>query len=413
MVDQLTEKNYPTNLGSSPSHLTNLVFAVFRRALGEIDYGNIRVILPNRQQQTFGSNPSDKTVTLDIKTARTLFRSLSRGSLGFAESYMLGEWETDDLDRLFTIFLKNADHYRGGKGVFRQRILDKLFHRLRRNTRVGARKNIEAHYDLGNTFYKRWLDKNMFYSSACFDNEDWDLDQAQLHKCRLILDQLHLQSNHKLLEIGCGWGSFAKMAAESHQVDITGITLSKEQLEYARTSAGNAGLDRTCSIQLQDYRDVSGTYDRIVSIEMIEAVGREHWADYFKILHDRLTEDGIAVIQGITIAESWYEQYCRRPDFIQRYIFPGGFLPTKKIIFEYAQDAGFKVEMSRNFGQCYARTLEIWKQRFLAEWPEILQLGFDMKFKRMWEYYLSYCAAGFRHGSIDVGLYRLTKQETV
>ena len=397
-------------MGSSPSPLANIVFAVFRRALGDINYGNIRIILPNRQQQTFGSNPSDKTVTVDIKTARTLFRSLSRGSLGFAESYMLGEWETDDLDRLFTIFLKNADQYRGGRGVFRQRILDKLFHRLRRNTRVGARKNIEAHYDLGNTFYERWLDKNMFYSSACFDSDDLDLEQAQLQKCRTILDLLRLNPKDRLLEIGCGWGGFAKLAAERHPVDITGITLSKEQLDYARHSAREAGLESRCAFHLQDYRDVSGTYDRIVSIEMIEAVGRENWSDYFRILHDRLTENGVAVIQGITISESWYEQYCRRPDFIQRYIFPGGFLPTKQVIFEQAQSAGFNVEMSKNFRECYAKTLDIWKKRFLAEWPEIVQLGFDTKFKRMWEYYLSYCAAGFRHGSIDVGLYRLTKQ---
>ncbi|MGI9570888.1 MAG: class I SAM-dependent methyltransferase, partial [Desulfobulbia bacterium] len=270
-------------------------------------------------------------------------------------------------------------------------------------------RNITQHYDLGNQFYQTWLDDSMTYSSALFDSPvNSNLGEAQTAKFQRIVDELQLTADDTLLDIGCGWGSFAKYAAKSTGASVTGITLSSEQLRYARKSQ-NSDSNIHCNFLLKDYRDLEGEYSKISSIEMIEAVGKENWKNYFKILYERLSENGTAVIQAITINEDWYEEYCRRPDFIQRFIFPGGFLPTSRTIFENASAAGFTVENSLSFGDSYATTLQHWREHFQNAWPQIRNLGFDNEFKRMWEYYLTYCAAGFEYGSIEVGLFRLTK----
>ncbi len=390
-------------------HFTKVVFQIFGLALGNIENGIIRIILPNGHSHEFGSGTSEMLVAVNIISVKTLWRSLTRGSIGFAESYIKGEWETDDLAGLFRIFLLNSHLLRGGRCIFRRRFADKLFHMLRRNTRHGSRKNIAHHYDLGNSFYRAWLDKSMTYSSALFDSGTGDLDSAQVAKFQKIIKLLELTSKDKLLEIGCGWGGFAKYAVENKGARVEGITISNAQHEYANSMVKNNKLENMCEFRLQDYRDVQGRYDKIVSIEMLEAVGKENWKQYFSVLYDRLAENGTAVIQAITICEDWYEDYCRRPDFIQRFIFPGGFLPTSRAIMDNASSVGFSIDNPINFGDSYSITLWHWRDRFLTAWPTLYQSGFDKNFKRMWNYYLTYCAAGFEYGCINVGLYRLTK----
>jgi cyclopropane-fatty-acyl-phospholipid synthase len=286
-----------------------------------------------------------------------------------------------------------------------------VYHRSRSNTRAGSRANISAHYDLGNAFYRLWLDPSMTYSSALYASPHQSLETAQHAKCDRILDALELQSGQRLLEIGCGWGHFAMRAAE-RGAQVTGLTLSQEQLQEAQSLAERSGQNERTEFRLQDYRDTTETYDRIASVEMIEAVGEENWPDYFKTLHDRLTAGGTAVLQAITIDEAIYDTYRAKADFIQRYIFPGGTLPTHALIEQHAQAAGLTFETVELFGASYAKTLAEWRRNFHAAWPEIAKLGFDERFKRMWDYYLAYCEAGFERGTCDVGIYRLRKSHS-
>jgi len=323
---------------------------------------------------------------------------MRRGAVGFAESVMLGDVESSDITAVLRFYLRNRDALnRAGRPVFFKSLGDRVFHLLRANTRAGARRNISAHYDLGNDFYK---DPTMSYSSALFEGGTASLEAAQIAKYELVLDALALDAQGRILEIGCGWGGFAEVAAaRGHHV--TGLTISREQLDYARQRLGDKA-----EIRFQDYRDTPERFDAIASIEMIEAVGETNWPTYFNVLHDRLKPGGTAAVQAITIDESLFGGYRRKADFIQRYIFPGGMLPTKRILAEQAQRAGLLFSTVEVFGQDYARTLALWRERFEAAWPAIARLGFDEPFRRRWSYYLSYCEAGFREGSIDVGVYR-------
>jgi cyclopropane-fatty-acyl-phospholipid synthase len=330
--------------------------------------------------------------------------------LGFAEAYINGDVACSDLTQLFRFFVRNrAGLLQSNRGLFKVRLGDRIGHLTRRNSRMGSRRNISEHYDLGNDFYRLWLDGEMNYSSAFFAGGAPSLEAAQTAKLDLVLEVLGPSTGATILEIGCGWGAFARRAARVCDAHVTGITLSHAQLVHARKKAAKENLSRQCVVTLQDYRDVAGSYDHIVSIEMIEAVGHDYWPSYFRVLSERLKSGGTAAIQAITIDEARFERYRRSADFIQRYIFPGGMLPTVNIIRDQAMRAGLALERIEHFGQCYARTLREWRLRFDEAWPQIGKLGFDDQFRRKWRYYLAYCEAGFLENAIDVGIYRLRK----
>jgi cyclopropane-fatty-acyl-phospholipid synthase len=383
-----------------------------QKALRHSVTGGLRLSLPSGATALIGRDDSGAAASLELRSYRVLWNALRRGSIGFAESYMAEDARSDELLDLFGFFIANKQAlHSAGRGQFRVRWRDRMLHALRRNTRTGSQRNIEAHYDLGNDFYRLWLDPEMTYSSGLYETASATLETAQDAKYDRIIDALELEPGHRILEIGCGWGGFARRAAE-RGYHVTGLTL-----QAARARMAELGLAERTDVCLQDYRDATGTFDRIVSIEMIEAVGAENWPTYFKCIHDRLTPGGIAVLQGITIAPQIYTAYRRKPDFVQRYIFPGGMLPTQDIIREQAEAVGLEFECLHNFGHSYARTLAEWRQRFHVAWPEIAALpkhehrgrAFDERFRRMWDYYFAYCEAGFAHGTVDVGIFKLRK----
>jgi cyclopropane-fatty-acyl-phospholipid synthase len=300
-------------------------------------------------------------------------------------------------------FLGNADALQEkltGNPVFR--FVARLGHMLRRNSKSGSKRNIEYHYDLGNSFYRRWLDPTMTYSSARFAHKEQDLSSAQINKYRSLAEGIDLKPEHHLLEIGSGWGGFAEYAASEIGCRVTGITISKEQLAFARERMEKKGLGDKVDIRYQDYRDVDERFDRIASIEMFEAVGEQYWPAYFDKIRNCLKPGGKAGLQIITIADRSFAAYRRRADFIQRYIFPGGMLPSPSVLKQQVQRAGLTWAGNLEFGLDYAETLRQWRERFRAAWPDIQHQGFDERFRRMWEYYLAYCEAGFRSGNIDV-----------
>lgn len=390
--------------------LTWLVVNVDERMLRWRPEGSLGVELPDGRSVMFGRTvPCDSVLRLN--NYRVIAKSIRRGAVGFAEAYMDRDVECTDLVALIRFFLRNQEDLQtSGRGLFRHSIIDRLRHVLRRNTRAGSRRNITEHYDLGNAFFETWLDRRLLYSSALYDDETMSLDEAQSAKLQAILQSLDLEPGMSLLEIGSGWGAFALDAARSG-AQVTGITLSREQHAYAQQQAQAEGLSRKCCFKIEDYRNTQGQFDRLASVEMVEAVGEERWPLYFRTIHDRLKPGGMATIQAITIAERHFPDYQRKADFVQRYIFPGGMLPTKSIVAEEAERAGLQFERLISFGSSYARTLQEWRRRFEERWPEIAALGFDESFRRKWRYYLAYCEAGFLEGAIDVGLYRMTRPE--
>jgi cyclopropane-fatty-acyl-phospholipid synthase len=323
---------------------------------------------------------------------------------------MDGEWETPDLVALIELASRNEqalqDALGGGRAA---RLLNRLWHWRRNNNRRGSRRNIAFHYDLGNDFYRRWLDQGMTYSSALFEHPQQDLAQAQQAKYQRIAELAELQPGARVLEIGCGWGGFMELAAGQLACRVEGVTLSQQQLAYANARMQAAGLQQQAQASLTDYRDTAGQYDAIVSIEMLEAVGEAHWPRYFQTLYERLKPGSGAVVQVITIADERYAEYRRTTDFIQRHVFPGGMLPSPSILRQQAEQAGLQPDHAQTFGLSYARTLAQWRAAFIAAWPHIAGNGFDQRFRRLWEYYLCYCEAGFNAGMIDVGIYRFRK----
>jgi cyclopropane-fatty-acyl-phospholipid synthase len=330
-------------------------------------------------------------------------RLINGGDIGIAEAYLNGDWDTPDLTQFLYLFCVNHDLIQamlGDKPLMR--FLQVVRHWFNRNTKAQARRNILAHYDIGNAFYSAWLDPSMTYSSALYEDHTDDLTAAQTNKYRRLAEAIHLQQGQKLLEIGCGWGGFAEYVAKTFGARVVGLTISKEQRDFAQKRIYDAGLNDRVEIKLQDYRDERDRYDRIASIEMIEAVGEEFWPKYFSQLRDRLLPGGFAGIQAITIQDSIFQSYRKEVDFIQRYIFPGGMLPSPQILKNLGDRFGVPVIRERIFGQDYAKTLAIWRDNFRDAWPNLKPLGFDDRFRRLWEYYLSYCEAGFLSGNIDV-----------
>jgi cyclopropane-fatty-acyl-phospholipid synthase len=377
-------------------------------AASRIELGDLTLFTPDGYRHHFVGSRPGPSATLSLCTKRAARRILFGGNVGFAEAYMDGDMDTPDLAAMLDLAIRNGNaiddiHYgkatRLAAGV---NLARRLWHALRANTRTGSKRNIAYHYDLGNEFYRRWLDPSMAYSSAVYSQGANDLESAQQAKFAAMARMMAIEPGQRVLEIGCGWGSFAAYLAREFKAKVTAITVSREQLAHTAARVQQEGLVDLVEPKFVDYRDVEGRFDRIASIEMFEAVGEKYWPAYFGKLRDCLVPGGRAALQIITIADRYFEGYRNGVDFIQRYIFPGGMLPSDTALKEQIARAGLVLDRQTCFGRDYAETLDEWNRRFQRAWPEIEKLGFDTRFKRMWEFYLNYCAVGFRAESIDV-----------
>ena len=392
----------PAELGRSPGSGGDHWLRAGLALAGRLRHGSLTIEMAGASHRIDGGVAGPEG-HLRIHRPRAIRRFLTGGALGFSEAYLDGDWDSADLPRLLELLARNeaglADRYHA-RGMARW--LPRLQHLLRPNTRRGSRRNILAHYDLGNDFYAAWLDEGMTYSAARFASAAQPLEQAQRHKYACLARELGLGPQHHVLEIGCGWGGFAAFAAGEIGARVTAVTISPQQHAYASQRIQSAGLGDRVEIRLQDYRDLRGRYAHVVAIEMFEAVGERYWAAFFRKLHERLAPGGRAGLQVITIADRHFEAYRRRADFIQRHVFPGGMLPSPSALRRQIEGAGLAMRHEVRFGLDYARTLAAWNERFQRAWPEIRGLGFDDRFKRLWDYYLAYCEAGFRAGFTDV-----------
>jgi len=377
-----------------------------RLALGfgaRLRRGTLDVTLPDGRVVRLGGAEPGPAAAMKLYSYGFASRLLNGGDIGIAEAYLSGEWDTPDLTQFLYLFCVNHDLIKAmlaDKPLMR--LVQMVQHWFNRNTRRQARRNIYAHYDIGNAFYKAWLDQTMTYSSALFEDRNDDLSSAQQNKYRRLAEAINVQPGQRLLEIGCGWGGFAEYVAKAFDVRVVGLTISREQRDFAQRRMFEAGLNEKVEIRFRDYRDERDHYDRIASIEMIEAVGEQFWPKYFAQLRDLLLPGGLAGIQAITIQDRFFDSYRREVDFIQRYIFPGGMLPSPAVLKSLGEKFGVPVIRERIFGQDYARTLATWRDNFREAWPNLTPLGFDERFRRLWEYYLAYCEAGFLSGNIDV-----------
>jgi cyclopropane-fatty-acyl-phospholipid synthase len=379
------------------------------RLLRSFKIGHLTIETPSGARLEGKGEIDGPRATLVLHRWRTMRRLMFGGDVGFAEAYIDGDWSTPDLATLIEFAALNESGFSevtAGRRI--TRLLHRIKHLLRSNTKRGSRRNIEAHYDLGNDFYKLWLDPSMTYSSALYASAKQSLEDAQENKLSRIMDLLSLKGGERVLEIGCGWGRLAERLSIERDAEVTGLTLSPSQLAIAQERLRKAGASKS-ELRLQDYRDVTEKFDRVVSIEMIEAVGEKYWPAYFGKIADVLKPGGRAVLQVITIANERFDFYRKNADFIQRYIFPGGMLPSPAVMLDQIKQAGMQFTSLENFGESYARTLNEWNKRFQRVWPEIEAMGYSRRFKRTWEYYLAYCEGGFRSKAIDVGLYVMTK----
>lgn len=387
----------------SPGRAPSLFLAALRAASGGWRGGGLTVHLPDGERFVIEGRGEGPEGVLRVRDPACMRRVLAAGDIGFAEGYMAGEWDTPHLADLLTVLATNFDRLnRLGVGAPLARLANRVLARFRRNTQTQARRNIHAHYDLGNAFYAAWLDPSMTYSSALFGGEDATLEQAQRNKYAALADAMGLEPGMSVLEIGCGWGGFAEFAAGERGARVTGLTISRAQLDYARERLARAGLADRTELRFEDYRVAGGAFDRVASIEMFEAVGEKYWPAYFRAVHDRLRPGGRAGLQVITIADEHFGRYRRRMDFIQKYVFPGGMLISERRLREEAARAGLSWRDIRRFGPDYARTLALWAQRFDAVWDDLRRQGFDETFRRLWLFYLAYCEAGFRTGRTNV-----------
>ena len=376
---------------------TRLVFQL----LEKLQDGMLEIRLPDGSSRLFGNG--EHGVTLNVSNEAMFSAVLAKGDIGLAEAYLDGHWDASDITGLLTLLAKNRDVLKKAVyGSWRNLLAARVRHWLNGNSRAGSKRNIMAHYDLGNDFYKLWLDPSMSYSSALYRAVDGgDLESAQRAKYRRILRRLKAEPSQSVLEIGCGWGGFAELAVEEG-LKVTGLTLSPAQLAWAQKRVPDADL------RLQDYRDTKEQFDHIVSIEMFEAVGERWWPTYFKTIAKALKPGGRAVVQSITIRDDLFAEYRKGTDFIQQYVFPGGMLPSRSAFRAAAAKQGLTVHGEYAFGEDYARTLAEWRVAFEAKWPEIAALGFDENFRRLWRMYLCYCEAGFLAGNVDVVHFELS-----
>ena len=370
--------------------------------LSKIKHGKINLKNFDGKQFIIGDKSSDLEADLIIKKPGFFLEIINKGSIGLAESYMRDEIETNNLTNLIEILAKNIKTVHKFSGAFDLPILNYVKNIFIKNTKERSKENISKHYDLGNEFFSTWLDKTLTYSSAIFENGKNNLEDAQINKYKKLSNLIKPKAGDKMLEIGCGWGGYAEYVGKNYDVKIDCITISKKQFDYAKERIFKKGLNEKVNIKMMDYRDVKSKYNSIASIEMIEAVGQKYLKSYFKTIKENLKSGGTAAIQAITIDDNLYNRYKSKQDFIQKYIFPGGFLPCKKNIIELANENNLNFNQCYSYGKHYSDTLMVWRDEFQKKWNEISKQGFDLTFKRMWNFYLSYCEAGFKSKNIDL-----------
>ncbi|MBY6089742.1 SAM-dependent methyltransferase [Maritimibacter alkaliphilus] len=383
---------------------------VFEMAKG-IEQGRIDFHMPDGRIFRAEGKAPGRVAEIHVHNPDTFARLVREGDLGFCDAYIEGWWSTPDLQAFMDLILDATaeDLYGGFPGMKFVQAYERLRHWMNRNTKKQAAKNISFHYDLGNEFYGLWLDETMTYSSALFVTGQEDLEKAQTQKYASMVDQMGVQPGDHVLEIGCGWGGFAEYAAKERGLKVTGLTISREQLKFAQERIEKAGLSDLVTFKLQDYRDETGSYDGIASIEMFEAVGEKYWPQYFETVRERLRPGKNATLQIITLTDARFETYRKGVDFIQKYIFPGGMLPSPTALKTEVEKAGMQVARHMEFGQSYSQTLRRWHETFNEKWDQVAELGFDDRFRRMWNFYLTSCAATFRAENCDVTQITITR----
>ena len=383
-------------------NLHNLADKIVFKILQDIDFGYLEIINFDGVVMKFGNPEDSLKANIKIKKPNFAFNLIKGGSIGFAESYMRNEFETDNLSNLIEITARNIKIIYKFSGLLDLPFINFLKNIFIKNTKSRSKENIAKHYDLGNEFFSLWLDKTLTYSSAIFEEKNQDLSEAQNNKYQKLINLIKPKNGDKVLEIGCGWGGFAEYLGKKYDIKLDCITISKKQYEFAKERIHKCGLNEKVNIQIKDYRDLKDKYNSIASIEMIEAVGQNYLQSYFKTIKENLANSGTAAIQAITIDDNLFDRYKNKQDFIQKYIFPGGFLPNKNSINRYVSDNGLTINSYISYADHYAETLAIWREEFLRKWDQIKNQGFDLTFKRMWEFYLSYCEAGFKSKNIDL-----------
>ena len=383
-------------------NLNNWSDKIVFSSLKLIKKGHLILTNYDDEKYLFGDPSQKLKVKIKINKPGLTYQIVKSGSIGLAEAYMRGDFETDDLTNLIELTAKNINLVYKFSGLLDFSLFNKIKNFLLKNNKSRSKKNISKHYDLGNEFFSLWLDPTLTYSSAIFDQKDNDLEKAQINKYKKLVELIKPKSGNKILEIGCGLGGFAEYVGKNHDVKLDCITISKKQFEYASNRIFKNGLNEKINIQFKDYRDVKQKYNSIASIEMIEAVGQNYLQNYFNTIKTNLVRDGSAAIQAITIDDNLFDRYKTKEDFIQKYIFPGGFLPSKKKLYDLSKNNGLAINQYNSYGLHYSNTLKIWRDEFFKKWEEISKQGFDNKFKRMWHFYLSYCEAGFKSKNIDL-----------
>ncbi len=379
-------------------------------SLRNIEFGCIEIINYDGKKIILGNVNSHLKNKLKIKKPGFTLDIINKGSVGLAESYMRGDFETDNLTNLIEITARNIKSVHKVAGLLDIPLINCIKNIFLKNTKKRSKQNISKHYDLGNEFFSLWLDKTLTYSSAIFETEKKDLERAQINKYKKLSSLVKPQIGDKMLEIGCGWGGFAEFIGKNYDVKLDCITISKKQFEYAKERIFRNGLNEKVNIVMLDYRDVKNKYNSITSIEMIEAVGQNYLKKYFQKIKEGLVDNGRAAIQAITINDNLYDRYKKKEDFIQKYIFPGGFLPSKKNLIKLSTETGLEFEKCNSYGLHYSSTLKIWRDEFIKKWENISEQGFDLNFKRMWNFYFSYCEAGFKSKNIDLIQFSLSNK---
>ena len=380
----------------------NISDSIVFNALRAIHYGFLEIIKLDGTVLEFGNKNDELKVKIFIKNPSLTCNLIKNGSIGLAESYMKGYFETNNLSDLIELTAKNIKVIYKFSGILDFSAINYFKNKIIKNTKSRSKENIIKHYDLGNDFFSLWLDETLTYSSAIFDNDNQTLSDAQNNKYQKLINLLKPNDNSNVLEIGCGWGGFAEYLGKNYNVKLDCVTISPKQYEFAKERIHKAGLNEKVNIEIKDYRDLKGKYDSIASIEMIEAVGQDYLQSYFYTIKNNLSDNGKVGIQSITIDDSLFDRYKNKQDFIQKYIFPGGFLPSKKSLYNYAEANGLKLDKYNSYAKDYSDTLIIWREEFNRKWGLIKKLGFDLNFKKMWEFYLSYCEAGFKSKNIDL-----------
>jgi len=383
-------------------NINNFSDKIVFNILKKIEFGYLELINHNGEYYKFGNPNEALKANIKIKNPNFTFNLIRGGSVGLAESYIKNDFESDDLSNLIEFTARNIKQIHKFSGLLDLPFINYVKNFFIKNTKNRSKENISKHYDLGNEFFSLWLDKTLTYSSAIFDEKNKNLSDAQNNKYQKLIDLIRPNSGDKVLEIGCGWGGFAEYVGKKYDVKLDCITISKKQFEYAKERIFRCGLNEKVNIEIKDYRDLKNKYNSIASIEMIEAVGKNYLESYFKTIKDNLSNNGSAAIQAITIDDTLFDRYKNKQDFIQKYIFPGGFLPNKGSINRYVSDNGLTIKSYESYADHYSSTLAIWKKEFNMKWELIKKQGFDSTFKRMWEFYLSYCEAGFKSKNIDL-----------